>query len=73
MSLNRNLNLEKAILETGKKKYELAWEADMTPSKFSSIIHGIQKPTPEEQEKLSAVLQVDVAYLFPSSTDPVTA
>ncbi len=73
MSLNRNLNLEKAILETRKKKYELAWEADMTPSKLSYIIHGIQKPTTEEQERLSAVLQVDTAYLFPSSTDSVHA
>jgi len=73
MNPKRNLNLELEILKSGKKKYELARALDWPPSKLSCIIHGIQKPTSEDQERLSAVLQADVAYLFPSPTDPVAA
>jgi len=68
-----NLNLKIAILKTGKKDYQFARELDWSPSKLSHIINGVQKPTREEQEKLSTKLQCDVAYLFPSTSDPVPA
>jgi len=68
-----NLNLKIAILKTGKKNYQIAHAMDWPPSKLSYIVNGIQKATLEEQERLSAVLQVGTAYLFPSSTDSVPA
>lgn len=68
-----NLNLKIAILKTGKKNYQIAQAMDWPPSKLSYIVNGVQKPTPEDRERLSAVLQVDVACLFPSSTDSIPA
>jgi len=68
-----NLNLKIAILKTGKKNYQIAQAMDWPPSKLSYIVNGIQEPKQEEQEKLSALLRVDVAYLFPSPSDPVAA
>jgi len=68
-----NLNLKIAILKTGKKNYQIAQAMDWPPSKLSYIGHCVQKPTPEDRERLSAVLQVDVACLFPPPSDPVTA
>jgi len=68
-----SLRLKIAILKTGKKNYEIAQAMNWPPSKLSYIINGVQKPTQEDRERLSAVLQVDTAYLFPSSTDSVPA
>ncbi len=71
--MKKNQNLQIAILKTGKKNYQIAQSMDWPPSKLSYIVNGIQKPTQDDQEKLSGLLQVDVAYLFPSPTDPVAA
>jgi len=68
-----NLNLKIAILKTGKKHYQIAQAMDWPPSKLSYIVNGIQKPTQNDQEKLSALLQADITHLFPSPAAPVAA
>lgn len=61
-----NMELKISILKSGKKAYEIAQELNWHPSKLSTILNGVYKPSSMEKEDLAEVLGCNVEDAFPS-------
>jgi len=68
-----NIRLKIAIIESGRKGYEIAHQLDWHPTKVSQIVIGAHRPNSDEQRQLANILNKKVAELFPSHADPVPA
>ena len=68
-----NTRLKIAIIESGRKGYELAHDLGWHPTKISQIVIGAHHPNSDEQRQLANILGKTVAELFPNPSDPVAA
>jgi len=68
-----NTRLKIAIIESGRKGYEIAHQLDWHPTKVSQIVIGAHRPNSDEQLQLAHILNKTVVELFPSPSDPVAA
>jgi len=59
-----NLALKIAILQTGKRQYEVAKELGWMDSKISRILNGSYTATEEEMKKIAILLNKSVEDLF---------
>ncbi len=60
-----NLTLKLAIVATGKKQKRIAKLVGISETELSKIVHGLRRPSDEQQKKLSSFLGQPVASLFP--------
>lgn len=60
-----NIALKIAILETGKRQFQIAKRARIVGSKFSNIINGRIRPTPDEKERIAKALRRQVEDFWP--------
>lgn len=61
-----NTNLKIAIIQSGKKGYEVAQALKWHPSKLSGMISGVYRPQAGDLERISKVLKKPVNDLFPA-------
>jgi len=66
-----NTRLKIAIIESGRKGYEIAHQLNWHPTKVSQIVIGAHKPNSDEQLQLAAILDRTVTELFPESNPTV--
>ncbi|MBT6718105.1 MAG: helix-turn-helix transcriptional regulator [Nitrospina sp.] len=59
-----NKRLKIAIIESGKKGYEIARQLDWHPTKVSQIVIGAYTPSSVEKRQLAKVLGRSVHELF---------
>lgn len=55
-----NTKLKTAIIESGIKQCAIAQKAGLDETQLSKIIYGRRKASPEELEKIAAVLHMKV-------------
>ncbi|MCH7499167.1 MAG: hypothetical protein IH886_04045 [Nitrospinae bacterium] len=67
-----NTRLKIAIIESGRKGYEIAHQLNWHPTKVSQIVIGAHRANSEEQRQLSIILNKSVAEIFPE-TNPTVA
>ena len=60
----RNKRLKIAIIESGKKGYEIARQLEWHPNKVSQIVIGAYTPSSVEKRQLAEVLGLSVHELF---------
>jgi len=63
-----NQNLKIAIIQTGRRAYEIERQLGFWPSQLSKLIAGITEPTNEERAAIAQALNKTVAELFPPET-----
>lgn len=66
-TLQKNLALKFAILESGLSQIEVAKAADMHESRLSHIINGHREASDAEQKVLARVLKRKLVILFPQA------
>ena len=67
-----NTRLKIAIIESGRKGYEIANSLDWHPTKVSQIVIGAQRPSAGDKRQLARSLNKTVAELFqPESSTSV--
>lgn len=59
-----NTRLKIAIIESGRKGYEIAHGLGWHPTKVSQIVIGAHRPNPDEQRQLATILDRAVGELF---------
>ena len=62
----RKPELEIQIIKSGKKKYEITQALRWHPSKLSTILNGIYKPSTMEKEDICDILECQIAEAFPT-------
>jgi len=63
-----NRNLKVAILDSGKRNWQVAKETpNISDSKLSKIVNGYILPTEEEMNRLAQVLGREPEELFPET------
>lgn len=67
----RNMLLTTAILNSGRKQYELATECGISETRLSRLVKRGLTPTDEEKRKLSTLLGVPAHELFTPRGDEV--
>lgn len=67
-----NQILKIAVIQSGRRGYEIERSAGFWPGKLSKIYAGIIEPTSEERIAIANVLGKPVAELFPTN-EPVEA
>ncbi len=55
-----------AVFNLGIRQNVLAKQAKIHESTLSKILHGTRRATDDEQRRLSGVLQIAIAELFPA-------
>ncbi len=65
-----NVKLKVLIAHSGKRQYEVARLAGLNETELSRIIRERRAPTPEERQRLAAVLAVAEPDLFESPSAP---
>ena len=68
-----NTQLKIAIIESGKKGYELANSMGWHPTKVSQIVIGAQRPSADDKRQLAQALNKTVAQLFNSNQETAHA
>lgn len=68
-----NTRLKIAIIESGRRGYEIAHQLNWHPTKVSQIVIGAHRPNSDEKRQLANVLEKTVANLFPKPHPPVAA
>ena len=69
-----NTRLKIAIIESGRKGYEIANSLNWHPTKVSQIVIGAQRPSADDKRQLAQALNKTVAELFQAeSLTPVEA
>jgi plasmid maintenance system antidote protein VapI len=66
-----NTNLKCAIIQSGRKGYQIAHELQWHPSKISQIVIGVHNPTADEKRQLAEVIGRTVGELFPVQMEVV--
>ncbi|MCK4626299.1 MAG: helix-turn-helix transcriptional regulator [Phycisphaerae bacterium] len=61
-----NIPLKLAIVQTGQRQYDIAVAAKIQVTRLSAVVNGYQKLRDAEEERLAAVLGVDVDEIFPT-------
>ena len=64
--MKRNRRLAAAVAADGRRRYEIAAFAGMSPAYLAHLVAGRYPASPEQQERLAEVLGVDVTVLFGS-------
>jgi len=59
-----NTRLKIAIIESGRKGYQIARELDWHPTKVSQIVIGAHRPNSDEKRQLANTLGKTVGELF---------
>jgi len=59
-----NIYLRIAILQSGKKNFEIAREAKIHPTILSHLVNNHYVPTPKQKQQLSQVLEKRIDELF---------
>jgi len=65
------ISLKIAVIQSGKRGYEIERQLGLWPSKLSKFVTGIIEPTTEEKTRLAEILNRPIEELFPA--DPVEA
>ncbi len=68
-----NTRLKIAIIESGRKGYEIAHDLNWHPTKVSQIVIGAHRPASDEKRQLATILNKTVGELFPESNPTVAA
>ena len=68
-----NTRLKIAIIESGRKGYEIAHELNWHPTKVSQIVIGAHRPNSDEKRQLAVILDKAVSELFPEPQPTVAA
>ncbi len=66
-----NINLKIAVIQSGKRGYEIERQLGLWHSKLSKFVTGIIEPTADEKNHLDEILNRPIEELFPS--EPVEA
>lgn len=70
MAKSLNVALKYAVINSRKNQFTIARKAKIHPSRFSRIVRGREKPSPEEKERIAIALALPESALFP---EPVSA
>jgi transcriptional regulator with XRE-family HTH domain len=68
-----NTRLKIAIIESGRKGYEIANSLNWHQTKVSQIVIGAVRPSADDKRQLANALGKSVAQLFNTNQDPVHA
>lgn len=63
-----NTSLKIAIIESGRRGYEIAHQLNWHPTKVSQIVIGAHRPSYNEKRQLANVLGQRVDEIFPSKS-----
>lgn len=62
-----NMTLKIAILQSGRKGYQIAHDLGWHPTKISQIVIGAHRPNSDEKRQLASALGKKISELFPDS------
>ncbi len=61
--------LKIAIVQSGKRAYEIERSANLPYTKLSRIVNGVVSPSMEERKRISKVLNIEEEQLFPKAQE----
>lgn len=68
-----NMALKIAVLRSGWEQRTIADKADVEETRFSKIVHGKAKVTPDEKKRIARALRMTVGELFAEDREAVSA